>query len=164
MQAEPKKKSKVGMIVAIIVALALGLPCVIGILAAIAIPAFVSYIRRSKTSEATSNLHLIASQEESYCTEHSNWLFPAGPVPAAPTSTKQLADFASDPTFAQLGVAIADPVYYSYSIRPSPNGAGEIDLVAHGDLDADGNLSTFTVHCGPGCTCTPDVEKENESE
>lgn len=162
--AAPKKSNK-GLIIAGIAVFVLVLvPCCIGMLAAFAIPGFTNYTRRAKTAEATTNLRSLALLEQQYCEEHGNWLVPAGPVPATPSSFKQLANFASDPTFSQLGFAPADPVYYSYMIVRDAGTAGGIELIARGDLDDDGVLSSFSVTCSSGCSCesTPRVEDEVE--
>ena len=138
---------------------------IIGILAAIAIPAFINYVKRSKTSEASTNIMILARGAESYCNDGLNGGYPvapAGPLPAGiPGSVKVTAPFASEPTFSALGFAPADPVYYSYSAVP--DGAGGLKLIANGDLDDDGVLSTFESHCDPSCRCSP-VHVVNELE
>jgi type II secretory pathway pseudopilin PulG len=158
------KSSKAPLIIGVLVGVLFVVPCCIGSIAAFAIPAFVNYTRRAKTTEATSNLRSLALLEQQYCEEHGNWLVPAGPVPATPSSFKQLADFASDPTFTQLGFAPADPVYYSYMIVRDASTTGGIELIARGDLDDDGVLSSFAVTCSSGCSCesTPRVENDVE--
>jgi type IV pilus assembly protein PilE len=47
---------------------------IIGILAAIAIPSYMKYIRSARTTEATSNLAAIQSYEESYFSENDTYL------------------------------------------------------------------------------------------
>ena len=159
----PKKRS--GLLVLVIVGglLLLACPC-IGGLSAIAIPAFIGYVRRAKVTEARGEVRAIARLEESYCTEHGNWLVPAGPVPAVPAATKQLGAFSDDPAFTQLGYDQGDPVYYSYSVEHDPAVTGGILIVARGDLDGDGTLSTFSVSCGSACTCEPTPIVTNEIE
>ncbi len=51
---------------------------IIGILAAIAIPNFLSYQCKSKQSEAKTNLGAIANSEESYSAEFSHYIICAG--------------------------------------------------------------------------------------
>lgn len=153
--APAPKKSKVLLVVIVLgVGLVLAVPC-IGIISAIAIPAFVGYVKRSKITEATSEVRAIARSEMTYCSEHGGWLVPAGPTPAVPGPAKQLGDFSSDPVFTQLGYDRPDPVYYSYSIERDPAVTGGIRVVARGDLDGDGIQSTFTVACGSDCECDP---------
>ncbi len=162
--AAPRKKNKGPIIAVVAVAVLLGATCCIGMIAAFAVPSFTRYTRRAKVAEATSNLRDLTRMEQIYCQEHGNWLVPAGPVPVTPSSVKQLADFASDPAFTQLGFAPTDPVYYSYSIVRDPSATGGIELIARGDLDGDGELSTFAVTCGSGCICTSNPFMENELE
>lgn len=129
---------------------------VIGIVAAIAIPAFINYVKRSKTAEAEANVRALMHGAESYCDDAMNGGYPsapAGPLPARPSSMKQIAPFASEPAFSALGFTPSDPVYYSYSAVP--DGAGGLTLSANGDLDDDGVLSTFESQCDPSCRCSP---------
>ena len=146
--------------------------CVIGIVAAIAIPAFIKYVKRSKTSEASSNVMVLARGAESYCSNEQLGVnptqaqsrypaTPAGPLPARPSSMKQTAAFGSDPTFSALGFGPPDPVYYSYSAVPDASGG--LRLTANGDLDDDGVLSTFESYCDSTCRCSP-VNVVNELE
>lgn len=159
----PPKKSNTALIVVVglIAFCFVGVP-VLGVIAAIAIPGFLGYVRRSKVAEAKPNLLMIAHAEESYCEDHSNYLFPAGPVPAAPMAAKQIGDFDADPTFHTLGVSIPDPIYLSYSI--TPQGAGEIVITAHGDLDGDGTQSTFAIHCLSSCSCEHEPSEDSPLE
>ncbi len=161
MTAAPKKRS---LLIWLVVVLLLGPCCVggIGVLAAIAIPPLVRYVRQSKTSEAYAELRSLARLEEQYCTEHGSWLVPAGPVPATPSREKQLGVFSADPAFAQLGFDPGLPVYFSYAIEPDPMVSGGVRLVAHGDLDGDLAVSTYSVACGAGCTCATAPQIENE--
>lgn len=169
------------MWVLIVVGVAVVGCAVTGILAAIAIPAFVGYVRRAKTAEARSNLRSLRVTVETYCGSESvvpggglagrvaaNGLPPAaGPVPPTPGTEKQAAAelFAADPGFSAIHFSLPDPLYYSYAIEP--DGADAVRLVARGDLDGDGTQSVFQIRCTrttDGCTCdpTPQVEQENE--
>lgn len=126
-----------------------------GILAAIAIPAFVSYTQKAKSAEARANLGELSYAVESHCRLTGRLPDQAGPVPPRPSDRKQIGDFSADPVFAELGFAPADPVYYSYGIRPGL--AGHVTLYAHGDLDGDGIVGAQTWTCGVAdCTCAAD--------
>ncbi len=139
---------------------------IIGILSAIAIPAFIGYIRRSKTAEATSNLKLMYTGAAAYFAQERAAqgvtgafrsrcsVAAAGPLPATPNEQKQTAAFAADASFAGIGFTIADPVYYAYQIAGSAdacNAGANANLYSFqsiGDLDADGTTSLFEVAAG----------------
>jgi type IV pilus assembly protein PilA len=145
---------------------------IIGILAAIALPAFIGYVRRSKTSEATSNLKSLFTGAAGYYSQERAeqglgaptsghcTVVASGIVPDTHSADKILnTDFpdpAVDPTgaFADLGFAIADPHYYSYEIGGSTDLCGNdpdgsfYSFRAHGDLDGDGTDSLFELAVG----------------
>lgn len=135
---------------------------ILGILAAIAIPSFIAYVRRGKTAEASANLSAlfklgasymgqeIAGQGSltvtgTYCSVGSDALTPA------PNATKQVYSAAAN---AQaLGFSIADLVYFGYGLAGSNQcgwsaGASVYTFFAHGDLDGDGTRSTFELAAG----------------
>lgn len=138
---------------------------IVGILAALAIPSFVSYSRRARTSEATTMLgdlyHHAASyyvaeyppgrsapQTFSGCVVDS-----AGPLPAVPRGVAAYPDWESDPSFSGLGFASGGALRYGYeivSVGGCRHGAGEAlySFRAIGDLDGDGATSLFEVAAG----------------
>lgn len=163
--APPEKKTTSVAMIAVGIVVGAGVLCVVvGILSAIAIPAFIGYTRRSKAAEAQTNLRSLMRGEESYCRENRSLVTSAGPLPAVPTPSKQLVDCSSDPGFRALGFSLSDFVYYSYSIQPDPGVPGGARLSAQGDLDGDGRLSTFEVSCRPDCTCDSSPTVTNETE
>ena len=142
---------------------------IIGILAALAIPAFSAYIKKSKAAEATENLKAIYNGAAAYFgAEHSTGagmaataqtsctVATSGAVPAAPAVQKQVGAFSSDPSFLAVGFTPNDPVYYSYQITTtgagcgitSSSGALVYSLSAAGDLDGDGVLGTYKMSAG----------------
>lgn len=151
-QAPPAKKD--GSKLLIFLGAGCGCVLLVGILlAAIGIPAFMNYIKKSKSMEARQNLSALGRLVEQECATQNGYagIAPAGPVPPTPPASSQATGaFGSDPGFSRVGFA-PNPVVYSYAIRP--NAAGGVDLVAQGDLDGDGVRSTFTVACDAGCRC-----------
>jgi type IV pilus assembly protein PilA len=136
---------------------------IIGILAAVAIPAFMKYIRRSKTVEATMNVRKLFDSSVSYYEgEHADStggiiakMFPGavGPAPAG-TCCGQTGDKCKpDPTifaaagWAALNFSVDDPFYYQYTYTSGGTDTGAtFDATANGDLDCDKLLSTFSRH------------------
>lgn len=147
---------------------------IIGILAAIAIPAFINYVRRSKTSEAGNFLRNMYTGAVSYYqTEHvqDRAVLMAGGMSLQqtactvvggvsttnmdPGAEKSQLSAAEPESFGDLNLAFADPVYYQYSITTGMAGcggaAGNFEVytfTATGDLDGDDTNSTFEVAVG----------------
>lgn len=130
---------------------------IIGILAAIAIPAFIKYVKQSKTSEAGLNLKSIGDGASAYFqSDHytvdglpvSVRQFPTtdGSNPSSvPKGTKAVVDAASwsGAPWKELKFASAKPVYYQYNYDSIS--ATVFTANAFGDLDADSTNSTFTL-------------------
>ncbi len=121
---------------------------IIGILAAIAIPNFLQFRLKAKTSEAKSNLGAIRSTEVAYFAEWNFYVGSQTPTPVADRSGSA-AKVAWDTTtrFSLLGFAPEGSVFYSYSLESTlsyPSTAG-LTMNAIGDLDADSSLSSFYV-------------------
>jgi len=140
---------------------------IIGILAAVAIPAFMKYIRRSKTSEATMNLRKLYDSSVSYFNEeHSRRNGEALPRQFPEEELNNPGDWAGqtceggdsqkyspiagtwdDATWQALNFAVEDPFYYEYSYASTGSGAPGTDSAftarAQGDLNCNGTLSTF---------------------
>lgn len=148
---------------------------ILGILAAIAIPAFVGYVRRVKTAEATGNLNSLFKSAVTYYEQSRQGARGlAGPVVAHCQVGNVASCPASAPSvskvpfgYATLGAAhplgdnglsfnIADYVFYRYVIAGSAGacggsanrGNGVYTFQAIGDLDGDGSRSTFEVQVG----------------
>jgi len=147
---------------------------ILGILAAVAVPAFLNYMARSKTSEVANNLKSMYYASKHYFdTERSDRngsmaatrcvvdeTGAAFREPATPASVKQHFDQASHPSWVSMGFTIGDAVYYGYTFTTdkAPVGGGNCpapgtptvpgnvySMRAHGDLDDDGLQSTFEI-------------------
>jgi hypothetical protein len=126
----PQMKSTAAMVVPLI-----------GVASAVAIPAFMKYIRRSKSVEATMNVRKLADAVAAYQGKplrSTEW------TPAA-TCCSQGGKCAPNPkawtgTFAALNFSVDDPHYYQYRVTKS----GKKTVVeARGDLDCDGKFSNY---------------------
>jgi type IV pilus assembly protein PilA len=134
---------------------------IIGILAAVAIPAFMKYIRRSKTSEATMNIRKMFDSSVSYFEEEhasragvilaKQFPDPTNMTPAtgccAGTGGKcapLASNWSASATWNALNFSVDDPHYYQYTYAAGGTGtASQFTARANGDLNCDGILSTF---------------------
>jgi type IV pilus assembly protein PilA len=134
---------------------------ILGILAAIAIPAFIKYVRNAKTAEAKENLAYIFRESTTYFQGDrvergvtgagilAQFPEPAALTPGAvPPGTRVLTTaWNGNETWNALKFSIADPHYYAYEYESTgSSSAGSASLFtarARGDLDGDGNESTF---------------------
>jgi type IV pilus assembly protein PilA len=146
---------------------------IIGVLAAVALPAFQKYIRKAKTSEPLTNLRKIYDGEVAYYTdEHTSdegVLFTKSFVAtlcepwAPPTDERRVVDW-SHGGWPAIKFSSDGKVYYSYLVEVGPDdppGWARPNWVppygyepgsdikagflarAFGDLDGDGSLSEF---------------------
>ena len=136
---------------------------IIGILAAIAIPAFNRSVRRSKTSEAVVNLRrmfdgAVTSYQDEQVTRDGTALPPRFPMssPASPEENSCCginpgsgrcpgeADNFKGQTWHKLGFSISDPHFYWYTFASKGEGAGaHFTARANGNLDCDETFSTY---------------------
>ena len=142
---------------------------IIGILAAVAIPAFMKYIRRSKTSEATMNIRKLFDSSVSYYNEEQaerdGTILPRQfPVTAGAPGAVDAVDWGTcvggdsakfqpdadtwdADTWQALNFAVEDPFYFQYTYQsngPATTGADSAFTArANGDLNCDQILSTF---------------------
>ncbi len=147
---------------------------IIGILAALAIPAFIGFIRRSKTSEATRNIgSMFQGAAAYYQVEHWNQRDPSmilgmttlnstactvasATTMNAPGVGRTQIDFSVEAaSFMDIGFTVADPTYYQYSLVSmlgdmcgAARATALYSLRAIGDLDGDGTQSTFEISAG----------------
>jgi type IV pilus assembly protein PilA len=130
---------------------------IIGILAAVAIPAFMDYMKRSKKTEAALQLNKIGKNAKRAYSESSS--YPQGAAVALPSKpgggaggccggpnnhcapTSDL--FASEATWKLLDFQIDEPSLFIYDYTAAASAV----FVAHavGDLDCDGTEITYTL-------------------
>ena len=131
---------------------------IIGILAAVAIPAFLKYIKRAKTVEATMNIRRLYDSSVSYYdTDHttSNGSIVAAQFPTTQGVTPALSAIGNvkrqptqtdwdSGTWEALNFAVSDPHFYAYQYHSTGNGIGAtFTAAAFGNLDGDAVYSTF---------------------
>ncbi len=125
---------------------------IVGILAAIAIPSYLRFQLRSKTTEARMNLKSIATSESAYFGE-SNLYIAAAATPAGPEGTYRRAWSGGGVTqFDRLGFVPIGSVLFTYAVDTDASNAA-FTASARGDLDANGTPSEFGyVHPIAGAT------------
>ena len=160
---------------------------IMGILAAVAIPAFIRYIQRAKTSEATSNVQKIYSGAVAYYdAEHVKQGFGADTILSRrfPGDTITASDWCPNPTgkppagkktsepqacwtnsiasqgmvWKALDFSVADHNYYQYRyITTAYDSAPAFRGVARGDLDGDNNSFSLFERSGYADTASDTV-------
>jgi type IV pilus assembly protein PilA len=126
---------------------------IIGVLAAIAVPNFISYQARSRRSEAYVNLAAIARIQSTYYAERGEY-FEAGSWPIVPDgdlSTRKMEwDAASEAAYAELGWRPEGQVFYAYDTNAGATNCSCttcFTATAAGDVDDDDkNSAVMYVH------------------
>ena len=116
----------------------LGIP-IIGILAAIAIPNFVSMQYKTKRSEVPINLKAIKTLQEAYEADFGFYI-PAAPYPPAPSQTPQNWNVTSSGGFFTLGWVPMGDVRGSYSVTTTSTDFRAVGVI---DVDGDGVYATY---------------------
>jgi len=143
---------------------------ILGILAAVAIPAFINYMRKAKTSEATLNIDRIFEGGVTYFeAEHvsrgvdsvilqhclpssASWTPDDSPTAdkysSATAASLWAASDAQGLTWKALDFAMGDNFYYAYQFVSSVSGVAATEgdyfyAAARGDLDGDTQYSLF---------------------
>lgn len=138
---------------------------IMGVLAAVALPAFSTYLRRAKTVEAKEVLKQLYFRVAAYYVPEvaerglagAHWTsctVPNADTGITPNETKQVANY-SAATWQSLRFSLP-PVYYRYEIdsllgaacHVSAGTAPMYNLRARGDLDGDGVQSLFEITVG----------------
>ncbi len=141
-----------------------GVLALIGVGAAVAIPAFVNYRKRARVSEAAQNIRMLYDASVSYFNTEaarrdgtalprqfpvSATLTPGNPTKlmcknGKPVKYVPTAKTWSQDTWHTFNFSIDEPFYYAYEYVSKGTEAGSAFTVrAIGDLDCDGILSTF---------------------
>ncbi|MDJ0765783.1 MAG: prepilin-type N-terminal cleavage/methylation domain-containing protein [Myxococcota bacterium] len=139
---------------------------IIGILASVAIPTFLKFVKRTKTSEAAINLKAIFTGASAYFQmdfEGTTHLLPASATytpAAAPTAggyvlgsvIEEFADTSqpNGPTWTALNWRPNRDFYFAYSFSHNcgteacVEGEGQYTAAARADLDGDNTYSSYT--------------------
>ena len=127
---------------------------IIGILAAVAIPKFLDYMKKGKRSEAELNLNAINKAADSEYSENTAYpnagaaatpLTPAAACCAGPgrKCAVNQANWAGVAGWDALGFEMTQPFYFQYSYN-APD-AQHFTATAVGDLDCDNTTVTYTL-------------------
>lgn len=122
----------------------------VGILAAVAIPAFMKYMKRSKASEAEQTLRRLQVAASQLAAEGK--LPPSAPrtPPVSADCTHEggrekfavNAKYWEHPTWQALGLTMSEEHYYAYEFV---NNGDWYQIFAYGDLDCDGDYSRYAL-------------------
>ena len=165
---------------------------IVGVLSAIAIPSFIGFMRRSKTSEAATNLKMMFEGAAAYYSDET-WDTRAVQLvggalaidactvaainsPNIPSNQKSVVDWqpAALQSFQDIGFQVVDPIYYQYQIVGSTDSCSHVagenlySFRAVGDLDFDGTTSLFELSAGSNTSNllmrTPGIYRVNATE
>ena len=120
---------------------------VVGMLAAVAIPAFMDYMKHSKQTEVGFQLGRIEKLAKAYYV--ANGTYPVGEATLTPpgsccdSPTHKCTGDWSQPTWKLLGFAIEQPSLFQYSYRSDGQ---TFTANAVGDLDCDGTPVIYVAH------------------
>jgi type IV pilus assembly protein PilA len=136
---------------------------IIGILAAVAIPAFMRYMNKAKSTEAEQFVKKIHDGARAYYHNPSqpgltpiSKQFPNTAQPFTPAAGTCCAGGGVDkctpnaaqwntPTWQALNFSIDDPHYYAYEYQIAAPATGPFTARAQGDLDCDSIQATFAM-------------------
>lgn len=125
--------------------------CIIGILSALAIPAFRGYVQKSRMSEGFAFLGEIRQREEAYRAEFGQYAEAAWAPRATPLTNGDRSGWGTMDDWRQLGAAPDGPTRFIYSVMaavpgtdpagcPATLGQNDFSFCAQAliDLDSDG--------------------------
>jgi type IV pilus assembly protein PilA len=112
---------------------------IIGILAAIAIPNFLRFQLKAKTSEGKTNIAAIRTSEQSYYSEFGVFVS-ASASPAVAPGAMKVAWVQADPLgmgFDQLGWEPEGTVFFNYAVAVDATASAGYTVGAEADIDAN---------------------------
>lgn len=124
---------------------------IVGILAALAVPAFRGYVQRGRMAEGFAFLGEIRQREEAYRAEFGEYVTaPWHPTSAAPQNGTALGWGTAPTAWVQLGASPDGPTRFVYETSaavpgmdptncPAGLGANNFSYCAHADIDLDGD-------------------------
>ncbi len=117
---------------------------IIGILAAIAIPNFLRFQLKAKSSEAKTNLAAIRTSEESYFAEYSTYVSSlVSPATPKPDNNKHpFSHPVAGKGFDQVGWEPEGEVYFNYAVTINTTG-DEFTASTSADIDADNSFQLW---------------------
>ena len=115
---------------------------IIALLATIAIPNYMNFQLRAKTSEAKANLGAIRTCQEAYKAEHDVYLVCAANPGTVPAGTKATWS-STEAGWTDIGFEPKGKVRYQYEVTVGGGGT-TFSATATGDLDGDSNPSVYT--------------------
>jgi hypothetical protein len=143
---------------------------VFGALAA-TVPACIRAVRLTKTAEAAENLEKLAQASALHLSQKQPAPLVSTPLTPAlvprGTTIEDPQGTWDHPTWKALSFSIEEPHAYAYRVDVDVDPTTPVRIVAHGDLDGDGVLSTFErslvrdakgVAPRPGLIVTADLE------
>ena len=116
---------------------------IIGILAAVAIPAFMDYMKKSKKTEASLQLNKIMKNSKVHYSTNASYVTNNGAqLPTTMTACKGVVTTAwtSDPGWTALDFQIDEPNLFQYTYT---GGTTSASAIAVGDLDCDATKITY---------------------
>jgi prepilin-type N-terminal cleavage/methylation domain-containing protein len=116
---------------------------IIGILAAIAVPAFHRYQLRAKRSEAYGNLVSIARSSETYFVANGVYWDTTLSYPGSAGTVKQKWDDDSEDAFSEIGFRPEGDVYFDYEVEANCGCVNCFTAAANGNVDGDAWMVTL---------------------
>lgn len=124
---------------------------VAGSVLAVAVPSFMRNLRLSRLAEPTDGLHQLATRATAYAETHpADSAFPET-APLTPSEVPRGARVDDPPgtwdhpTWRALEFGFASPHAFSFAFESQGGARSVFHARAHGDLDGDGALSTFSI-------------------